>query len=32
MHMMRKGQVKRLDGNGVTGEAKFVESLFHLAA
>jgi transposase-like protein len=32
MHMMRKGQVKRLDRDDVVGQAKFVESLFHLAA
>lgn len=28
MHMMRKGQVKRLDGNDAIGQAKFVKSLF----
>src|ERR1043165_3370320 len=27
-HMMRKGQVKRLDGRDVVGQAKFVASLF----
>jgi IS6 family transposase len=32
MHMMRKGQVKRIDGRDAVGQAKFVESLFHLAA
>jgi IS6 family transposase len=32
MHMMRKGQVKRLDRNGAVGQAKLVESLFHPAA
>ncbi|HEY9284953.1 MAG TPA: IS6 family transposase [Pyrinomonadaceae bacterium] len=32
MHMMRKGQVKRLDGKDSAGQAKFVESLFGLAA
>jgi IS6 family transposase len=32
MHMMRKGQVKRLDRNDAIGQAKFVESLFRLAA
>ena len=32
MNMMRKGQVKRLSGNDVMGQAKFVEGLFHLAA
>ncbi len=32
LHMMRKGQVKRLDGRDVRGQAKFVESLFQIAA
>ena len=32
MHMMRKGQVERLDGSDATGQAKFVLSLFHVAA
>lgn len=32
MHMMRKGQVKRLDGRGAVGRAKFVQSLFDDAA
>jgi transposase-like protein len=32
LHMMRKGQVKRLDGRDAIGQAKFVESLFGLAA
>jgi transposase, IS6 family len=32
MHVMRKGQVKRLDGRDSTGQAKFVESLFGVAA
>jgi hypothetical protein len=32
MHMIRKGQVKRLDRNDAMGQAKFVESLFHVAA
>ena len=32
MHMMRKGQVKRLDGSDTVGQAKFVESLFQIAA
>ena len=32
MHMMRKGQVKRLDGRDALGQAKFVESLFGIAA
>ena len=32
MHMVRKGQVKRLDGRDAAGQAKFVESLFGVAA
>lgn len=32
MHMMRKGQVKRLDGRDAIGQVKFVESLFGIAA
>ncbi len=32
MHMMRKGQVKRLDGRAAIGQAKFVASLFRVAA
>ena len=32
MHMVRKGQVKRLDGTDAVGQAKFVESLFGVAA
>ena len=32
MHMMRKGQVKRLDGRDSIGHVKFVESLFGVAA
>jgi transposase-like protein len=32
MHMLRKGQVKRLDGRDAIGQAKFVESLFGIAA
>jgi transposase-like protein len=32
MHVMRKGQVKRLDGRDSVGQAKFVESLFGVAA
>ncbi len=32
MHMMRKGQLKRIDGNDVVGQAKFVAGLFGLAA
>jgi hypothetical protein len=30
--MMGKGQVKRLDGRDSTGQAKFVASLFGVAA
>ena len=32
MHVMRKGQVKRLDGRDAIGQAKFIESLFGVAA
>lgn len=32
MHMMRKSQVKRLNGRDALGQAKFVESLFGIAA
>lgn len=32
LHMLRKGQVKRLDGRDAVGQAKFVESLFGIAA
>ena len=32
LHMMRKGQVKRLDDRDSVGQAKFVESLFGVAA
>ena len=32
LHMMRKGQVKRLDGRDSAGQAKFVASLFGIAA
>ena len=32
LHMMRKGQVKRLDGRDTLGQASFVESLFGVAA
>jgi hypothetical protein len=32
MHLMRKGQVKRLDGRDAMGQAKFVENLFRFAA
>lgn len=31
-HMLRKGQVKRLDGGDAVGQAKFVGSLFDVAA
>jgi len=30
--MMRKGQVKRMDGRDAMGQAKFVLSLFQIAA
>ena len=32
MHMMRKGQVKRLDGRDARGQEKFIESMFGIAA
>ena len=32
LHMMHKGQVKRLDGRDALGQAKFVMSLFKIAA
>lgn len=32
LHMMHKGQVKRLDGKDAQGQAKFVLSLFQIAA
>jgi transposase, IS6 family len=32
LHMMRKGQVKRLDGRDAAGQAKFVGSLFGVTA
>jgi transposase, IS6 family len=32
LHMMRKGQVKRLDGRDAVGQAKFVARLFGVAA
>ncbi len=32
VNLMRKGQVKRLDGKDAQGQAKFVESLFQVAA
>jgi hypothetical protein len=31
MHIMRKGQVKRLDGRDSIGQARFVEGLFGIA-
>ncbi len=32
LHMLHKGQVKRLDGGDAMGQAKFVASLFQVAA
>jgi hypothetical protein len=32
MNIIRKGQVKRLDGRDAAGQAKFVERLFQIAA
>jgi transposase-like protein len=32
LHMMRKGQVKRLDGRDAIGQARFVQSLLGVAA
>lgn len=32
INMMRKGQVKKLIGSDAVGQAKFVESLFQIAA
>lgn len=32
VNMMRKGQVKRLDGRDAVGQAKFIESFFGVAA
>jgi hypothetical protein len=32
MKMIRKGQVKRIGRDDVRGQAKFVESLFQIAA
>lgn len=32
LHMMRKGQLKRISGEDVVGQVKFVESLFGIAA
>ena len=31
LHMMRKGQVKRLEGRDSVGQASFVEGLFGVA-
>jgi transposase-like protein len=31
LHMMRKGQVKRLEGRDVVGQARFVQNLFGVA-
>jgi hypothetical protein len=31
-NILRKGHVKRLNRNGMIGQAKFVESLFQIAA
>jgi hypothetical protein len=31
-HIMRNGQVKRLDGQDAAGQAKFVENLFVVVA
>lgn len=32
MHILHKGQVKRLDGRNARGQARFVQSLFQVAA
>jgi transposase-like protein len=32
MHMLREGQAKRLDGRDAAGQAKYVASLFGVAA
>ena len=32
LHMLRKGQVKRLDGRDAVGQAQFVRRLFGIAA
>ena len=32
LHMMRKGQLKRISGEDVARQAEFVESLFGVAA
>jgi transposase-like protein len=32
LHLLRKGQVKRLDGRDAVGQAKFVEGMFGVAA
>ncbi len=31
-HMIRQGQIQRLDGRDSWGQAKFIESLFGIAA
>jgi hypothetical protein len=31
MHMMRKGQIKRVDSRDAAGQAKFIEGLFGIA-
>jgi transposase-like protein len=32
LHMMRKGQLKRVDGRDAIGQVKFAENLFGVAA
>ncbi|PYS89552.1 MAG: hypothetical protein DMF64_17445 [Acidobacteria bacterium] len=32
VNMIRKGQIKRLDGSDAMGQAKFIASLFQIAA
>jgi hypothetical protein len=32
MNMIRKGQVERLAGNDAAGQAKFIASMFQIAA
>lgn len=32
LHMLRNGQVKRLEGRDAAGQAKFVEGIFSVAA
>lgn len=32
LHMLRKGQVKRVDGRDAIGQARFIGSLFEVAA